>query len=124
MERPVVNVVQYQQEEIKQVDGYEAAALLAKYGYSPANISYNPTQTEITSNSTLTFEEMIAEQGRKQAEERMRQYIEQQRRLNAPRAISFDQNNVGYSETKYSSIDTGNGDSIGIQIQIVTDMKF
>ena len=109
-----VRVVEPQQEQTQsqEVSGYDAAALLAKYGYTQPHTNniepHNPS-------SNLTFEEMVAIQEREIAAKRQRD----QQRMVGPRAYTFDGRNVNYSETKYSSVE---GENFGIQIQIVSDM--
>lgn len=93
----------------------EADALLAKYGYKQ-NYQSNDYIPEPPKNN-LTFEEMA-----KMEEEKQRRVEEENfRRMNGPTPITFDGGQVKYAETKWSSIEDTN---IGIQVQIVTDMKF
>jgi len=108
-----VIIVDPQQEQTvsQEVSGSEAAALLAKYGYTQPQTNNVP----IHNSANMTFEEMIAQQEREQAERRNREY----QRMNGPRPYTFDGKNVNYVETKYSSLD---GENFGIQIQIVSDM--
>lgn len=93
----------------------EADALLAKYGYKQSYQSnYNIPEPP---KNNLTFEEMA-----KLEEEKQRKLEEDRiRRMSGPNPITFDGSQVKYAETKWSSIDDTN---IGIQVQIVTDMKF
>jgi hypothetical protein len=113
MERPSVKIIQSQQEEVKSVEvsGSEADYLLSKYGYSN---SVTPPLSN-TSKNNLTFEEMI----KLQNEEDNRNLLDQQRRNNQPKPVSFNNRNVGYTETKYTDIEEG----FGIKITIVSDMK-
>jgi hypothetical protein len=112
-----VRIVEPQQEQSapQEVSGYEAAALMAKYGFSSNPDPSSSPSPEPHPNSNLTFEEMVAIQEREMGEKRQRE----QQRMNGPRAYSFDGRNVSYSETKYSSVE---GENFGIQIQIVSDM--
>lgn len=92
----------------------EADALLVKYGYKQPYQSNNYIPEPPKNN--LTFEEMA-----KMEDEKIKRAEEERiRRMNGPNPITFDGNQVKYAETKWSSID----DNIGIQVQIVTDMKF
>jgi len=118
MQKPEVRIIEPQQEEIKSVDASQSERdyLLAKYGYkqvlgpSYEEPAYNP-------NQHLTFEEMVALEESKQRELR-RKEIE---RRNAPRPYTFDADRVNYHESKYSDLDI-NGQSLGIQVQVVSDM--
>lgn len=92
----------------------EADALLAKYGYKQTQYS-NYNNPEPSNN--LTFEEMA----RLEDEKIKRMEEERIRKINGPNPITFDNSQVKYAETKWSSVDDTN---IGIQVQIVTDMKF
>ena len=105
--KPEVRIVEPQQEQTSSVDvyGYEAQALLAKYGFSQ-----NPVQN-INPDSNLTFEELISK-------EMERKEIQKKQNC-GPMPYSFDPNKIGYSESKYASIE---GQDIGITIQIVSDM--
>lgn len=119
MIRPEIRIIDNQQTSTTSVDvsGYEADNLLAKYGYKNSTSSSTPDPANPGQN--LTFEEMLQQQENEQRrieEERMR-------RLSGPKAVTFDDNRVGYSETKWSSMDI-NGNNLGIKVQIVTDMKF
>lgn len=119
MERPEVRIVQAQQEEVKssEVSGYEASELLAKYGFkSSPNIQ---SQQYVEPNQGQTFDEMAAIQDQREKLERAKYEEERHRKMYGPRAISFDDRNVGYSEVKWSSDEETN---LGIQVQIVSDM--
>jgi hypothetical protein len=117
MERPEVRIIEPQQEETKIVDASQSERdyLLSKYGYKQS-IEPEP-QYHSHPSQHLTFEEMIAIEERKQMERRRRE-IE---RRNAPRPYTFDGNNVNYAESKYSDLDM-DGQNLGIQVQIVSDM--
>lgn len=117
MNRPEVRIIQNQEIETKQVQvsQSEADALLAKYGYKePTTFSAEPTKP---STSDLTFEEMVRIHEQEQEQKRQRA----ERLRNGGKPVSFDQYNMNYSSTKYTSIDDDN--SLGIKIQIVSDMK-
>lgn len=118
MIRPEIRIIDNQQTSTTSVEvsGYEAENLLAKYGYKTNN---HPNLTPVNPSQNLTFEEMV----RKQEDEQRRIEEDRMRRLSGPKAVTFDDNRVGYSETKWSSMDI-NGNNLGIKVQIVTDMKF
>lgn len=109
-----VRIVEPQQEQTvsQEVSGSEAAALLAKYGYSQPQAINVPAHNP---SANMTFEEMVAQQEREMSARRLRE----QQRMNGPRPYTFDGRNVNYVETKYSSLE---GENFGIQIQIVSDM--
>jgi hypothetical protein len=115
--RPEVRIVdnQHISNQETNVSQSEVDSLLAKYGYTQTFTLTN--QPRINSNPQ-TFEEMVHQ---KEAEQKR---IEQQRlkKQFGPRSVSFDVNNINYSETKYSDLEVGNN-SFGIKIEIVTDMK-
>lgn len=125
MNRPEVRIIdgqQVQQSDVE-VNGYEASALLAKYGFKQ-----NSTPTEHSNYTTpstqptdyRTFEEMVREQ---EAREKAR--LEQQMRdRNRPRAVTFDDSRGAWTESKWTSTDDETGNGFGIQVTIVTDMKF
>lgn len=115
MERPSVRIVQPQQVETKSVDvsGSEADYLLSKYGYS------TNTQIPTPIKNNLSFEEMVLQQERQEKSDRDRKEIEKQHQINAPRPVTFDSRNVGYSETKFIDIEDG----FGIKVTIVSNMK-
>jgi hypothetical protein len=121
MNRPEVRIIdgqQVQQNDVE-VSGYEASALLAKYGFKqqtqPATTpSYN------TPADTRSFEEIVREQ---EARERAR-FEQQMIDRNRPRSITFDDSRGAWTESKWSSADDGSGNQFGIQVTIVTDMKF
>lgn len=117
MNRPEVRVIQSQEvitQNSEEISQSEINALLSKYGYNQNHIQ----QTEVTQQTTqqqISFEEMV-----RMEENKLR--IEQERRRQqqmAPKSVTFDQSRVGYSETKYGTLD----DNLGIQISIVSDMK-
>ena len=43
--------------------------------------------------------------------------------MNRPRTYSIDQDQVRFNETRWSNMDIG-GQEFGIQVQVVSDMKF
>jgi hypothetical protein len=121
MERPIVRVIDNQEENINNNPNFTSSEmndLLAKYGYkSQGNVQvYNNPVAPVNNQ---TFDEMIREQ---EAEERRIQEMRRQR-MYGPKPITFSNDSVGYSETRYSSMDLDSG-SMGIQVTIVTDMKF
>jgi hypothetical protein len=116
IQKPEVRIVEPQQEQTVSTDivGYEADALLAKYGFKSQPTQ--PVQQEpINPDANLTFEELVARQER----ERQNEIQRKQQQMNGPRPYSFDPNRVGYSDNKYASIE---GENFGISIQIVSDM--
>jgi hypothetical protein len=117
MQRPSVNIVDNQKvvTSTPDVSQSEIDYLLSKYGYAQKNNNSSP---EIYQNPE-TFEEMIA---RQDADKRRIEH-ERERRINGPKAVSFDSNNINYSETKWSDLDIDDVNKIGIRIQVVTDMK-
>ena len=124
MQRPEVRIIDAgsTQNNETNVDGYEASALLAKYGFKS---NYSTTTSprydgaSTTHQDSRTFEDMV----RNQEEEARRIMQRQQEQRMIPRAISFDDSRVGYSESKWSSVDV-DGIQAGIQVTIVSDMKF
>ena len=118
MQKPEVRIIEPQQEETRIVDASQSERdyLLAKYGYkqisepSHQEESYNP-------NQHLTFEEMVALEERKEMEKKRKEM----ERRNTPRPYTFDGDRVNYHESKYSELDL-DGQNLGIQVQIVSDM--
>lgn len=111
MQRAEVRIVEPQQvqSQSSDVNNYEAQALLAKYGYG--NIQQTNPQPQNPSNF-LTAEEMFNQQQREMEQEKARRS-----QMNTNRAYSFDRDQIGYSETKYASMD-----DFGIKVQIVSTM--
>lgn len=117
MNRPEVRLIQSQEIQTTQVDlpQSEVDALLAKYGHkSQKYVADVPTQDL---NQNLTFDEMI----RRQEEKENQQRLKMQRLRDGAKPASFDPYNMSYSETKYTTLDDNN--SLGIKVQIVSDMK-
>lgn len=120
MYRPEVRIIQNQEVESheKEVSQSEMNELLAKYGYS-SGYTGDRNQQPVNPNQNLTFEEMMARE-----EQKENQRLERERQLrNGPKPVSFDPNNIGYSETKYSSMEVDDWNSLGIKVEIVSDMK-
>ena len=115
MERPIVSIIEPQQEESRPADVSQSERdyLLAKYGYGTPQVDYN----QHNSHNDLTSDQMWEMQEREIQQKRL---IESQRR-NAPRAVSFDNDRIGYSDSKYTDLDI-DGQNFGIQVQIVSDM--
>lgn len=113
--RAEVRIIDHQKEEIVQTDvtGSEADYLLSKYGYNTIqnnpieNIPYDP-------NSNLTADQMWEMQEREMRENDRREH----QKRNGPRSMTFDSNNIQYSNTEYRDIEDG----FGISVQIVSDM--
>lgn len=119
MERPIVNRIQNQQEEIKtntNVSQSEIDQLLAKYGY---NKEYTKPVENHNPNRDLTLEEMIKKEEESQKE--LREYRNRILKDTNPR--TFNNKDVYYSEEKYTNVDLGNGQEFGIRINIVSDRK-
>lgn len=114
MQKPEVRVVEYQQEEIKDVEVSQSERdyLLSKYGYIQSKEIQNDSFA-VQSQSNYTFEEMI------EMEERKLKSLKEERQKNNLRGYSFD--NVSYSESKYTSLDL-DGSNYGVQVQIMSDM--
>jgi hypothetical protein len=118
MQRPQVRIIDNQQEITQQnvdVSQSEADFLLAKYGYKQSYTSQS--QPSLPTNSQ-SFEDMV----KQQENEKRRIEEDRARKMNIPRPVSFDSNNINYSQTKYSNLEIDNN-QLGIKIQIVTDMK-
>jgi hypothetical protein len=107
MIRPEVRVVQSQEEEIRpaQIDSWEAEQLLRKYGYSHEEVKQITPECNDTG---LTFEDMVAREEVRLAEERSK-------RRQPP--TNYD----GYhTETRYSTDDES---GFGFRIEVKTDMQ-
>lgn len=111
--KPEVRVIEYQQESSQptQATTAEANALLAKYGWSQPQVQ-NVEQTQ-SPNHGMTFEEMIRE-------EEMRKIS--QRKPQTPNPYSFDRSRVAYHNSEFRDLGI-DGHNVGVQVQIVTDMK-
>jgi hypothetical protein len=120
MIRPEVRVIETQQEEVKQVQvsSWERDQLLAKYGYVN-----QPTQQpveEFNPTRELSYQEMMEIEDSKYRLEQERKF---QQVTNRPKTYTIDQDQVRYNEMRWSNMDLG-GQDFGIQVQIVSDMKF
>jgi len=118
-QKPEVRIVEPQQEQTfpVEVTNSEAFSLLSKYGYNKSsefNNSVEPIQQD-NPYQKMTSDEMWLAQQRELEQKRQMEY---QRRY-GPRAVTFDNRNVNYSNTEYRQLDGGN---FGIQVQIVSDM--
>lgn len=121
MHRPEVRIVEPQQEETRQVDvsSWERDQLLAKYGYK--NVQQTPLENKgFNPVKDLSYQELMELEDRKYFEELQRK---RQDVLNRPTTYTIDQDQVRYNESRWSNIDLG-GQEFGIQVQIVSDMKF
>jgi hypothetical protein len=107
--KPDVRIIQDQSVETKTLDptSSEAAALLAKYGYSTSHIPHH----QIVETPGETFEEMVARQQRES---------NPKPRINTPNSITFDSRNIGHASEEYRELDSG----FGMKVTIVSDMKF
>ena len=117
MQRPEVRIIDNQQETVTSAEASQSEIdrLLYKYGYQ----NNTPQQYSEPINNQ-SFEDMIRQQ-----EQEIRSVEEEKyRKLHGPKAITFDNNNINYSEVKYSDMDIDGNNTFGIKIQIVTDMKF
>jgi hypothetical protein len=114
MNKPEVRIVEYQQEETKNVDVSQSERdyLLAKYGYKPQDSFQEQTPNP---QQHLTFEQMVEMEERKLRELKQRDI----QKRTQPKPYTFDR--VNYSESKFSSLDL-DGSNFGIQVQIVSDM--
>jgi hypothetical protein len=114
--KPEVRIIQDQQINTTpaEVTSSEAAALLAKYGYS-SNTYNNQPQTPIQDNG-LTVQDLYAQHDREIELQRQKEI----QRRNGPKAYTFDSNNIYYSNTDYRTLDTDG--NFGIQVQVVSDM--
>jgi hypothetical protein len=112
MQRPEVRIVEPQFEETKSIDVSQSEKdyLLSKYGYKIEQPNYN------NSYSNMTFEELMKVSENKEKEERLRR----EENKNRPLPFTFDPNRVGYSESKFSSLDL-DGQNLGIRVNIVSD---
>lgn len=117
MERPQVRVVE--QPQVENIDinvsQSEADFLLAKYGYKTGATPHPSAPAPAPAADNRTFEEMVREQQAKIDAERARR--------DRPRAITFNDSSVVHSETRWSSLDE-DAPGMGVQVTIVTDMKF
>lgn len=120
MQRPEVRIIEPQQEETKsiEVSSWERDQLLAKYGYTnPIQQTQEPRTFNPTSD--LSYQELMELEDRKYFEEVQRK----KQSINRPQTYTIDQDQVMYNETRWSNMDLG-GQDYGIQVQIVSDMKF
>ncbi len=118
-QKPEVRIIDQQQVENKSAEltSAEAAALLAKYGYSNNSQSNQEQQQFVNPNNNLTSEQFY--QLQLQQEEELRRK-EMERRY-GPKSITFDNRNINYSNVEYRDLDI-DGQNIGIQVQVVSDM--
>lgn len=115
MNRPQVTILQPQKEEnnTREVSGWEAEQLLRKYGQDQ---SFS-TRTQVPdTNQQLTFDQMIAQEEAKLKQERLRK----QQLMMGPKPITFNGQSGYDSEVRYSS-DEDSG--FGFKIEITTDMN-
>ena len=121
MIRPEVRVIETQQEEVKeiQVSSWERDQLLAKYGYVNQP-THQPPIEEFNPTRDLSYQELMEIEDRKFEMESQRR---RQEMMNKPKTYTIDQDQVRYNETRWSNMDLG-GQEFGIQVQIVSDMKF
>jgi hypothetical protein len=114
--KPEVRIIQDQQINTSpaEVTSSEAAALLAKYGYS-SNTYNNQPQAPIQDNG-LTVQDLYAQHDREIELQRQKEI----QRRNGPKAYTFDTTNIHYSNTDYRTLDTDG--NFGIQVQVVSDM--
>lgn len=112
-QKPEVRVIECQQETSQptEVTQSEANALLAKYGFAQPQFQ-SPEQPK-NSNADLTFEELIRQEEMKKLS---------QRKPQTPNPYSFDRNRVAYHNSEYRDLGI-DGHNVGVQVQIVTDMK-
>ena len=116
-QKPEVRIIEPQQEQTTpiEVTNSEAASLLAKYGYKSPEFN-NPQQpTHHNPYQNMTADDMWMAQQRELEQQREMEY---QRRY-GPKSITFDSNDIRYSNTEYRQLDD---DNFGIQVQVVSDM--
>ena len=107
MQKPEVRIIDHQQESTNtdvNISQSEIDNLLYKYGFSN-------TQPQPPINNQ-SFEDMVNQGNRQEI-----------RKPNIPSPITFDSRNVNYSETKWTDIELDSNNTLGVKIQIVTDMK-
>lgn len=121
MHKPEVRVIETQQEEIKSVDisNWEREQILAKYGYGNHTTQCDQVQS-FDPTRDLSYQEMIELEDRKIRQEQEKKY---QNSMNRPKTYSIDSEQVRYNDVKWSNMDL-NGQEFGIQVQVVSDMKF
>jgi len=121
MHKPEVRVIETQQEEIRSVEisNWEREQILAKYGYSNPTPQYNQVQS-FDPTRDLSYQEMIELEDRKFREEQEKKY---QNSMNRPKTYSIESDQVRYNDARWSNMDL-NGQEFGIQVQVVSDMKF
>ena len=121
MIRPEVRVIETQQEEVKeiQVSSWERDQLLSKYGYVNQP-THQPPIEEFNPTRDLSYQELMEIEDRKFEMESQRR---RQEMMNKPKTYTIDQDQVRYNEIRWSNMDLG-GQEFGIQVQIVSDMKF
>jgi hypothetical protein len=121
MIRPEVRVIETQYEETKpiEVSNWEKEQLLAKYGYINQTPYQEPVQ-QYDPSRDLSYQEMMEIEDRKY---RLEQERRSQQVVNRPTTYTIDQDQVRYNEMRWSNMDLG-GQEFGIQVQIVSDMKF
>ena len=117
--RPEVRLIEPQQVDTKstEVTSSEAANLLAKYGYKTEFNNSIPNPQLDNPYHNMTIDDMFSIQQREVDAQRAREH---QRRY-GPKSITFDNNNVNYSNTEYRDLDV-DGHNFGIQVQVVSDM--
>jgi hypothetical protein len=116
-QRPEVRIIEPQQEQTTpiEVTNSEAASLLAKYGYKSPEFNL-PAQNQVdNTNRDITMEDFIRMEKIELEKQREMEY---QRRY-GPKSITFDSNDIRYSNTEYRQLDD---DNFGIQVQVVSDM--
>jgi hypothetical protein len=120
MIRPEVRIVETQYEESKevQISSWERQQLLAKYGYGNSN--QFETNFSYEDPNRLSYQQMMEIEDRRHHLEQQRKYQEM---MNRPKTYSIDGDRVRYNETRWSNIDLG-GESFGIEVSVVSDMKF
>lgn len=112
MQRPDVRVIEDQviKTEVRDVVGYEAELLMAKYGFSVNNAPVPTAEQPPVDNRS--FEQMVRDHDEKMRQEEMARMV---------RFKSATIANPNYHEVKYRDMDV-DGNNIGLKIQISTDM--
>lgn len=116
MERAQVRIVEQPQVSDAEatVSQSEADYLLAKYGFRSTPQHHPSPAAPATPQDHRTFDQMVREQQARTEAERARR--------DRPRAVTFNDSSVMHSETRWTSLDDAPG--MGVQVTIVTDMKF
>ena len=116
-QKPEVRLIEPQQEQTipVEVTGSEAAALLAKYGYKSPEFNNPIPEPRKRQDGDMTVDEFFMAQQKEIEAIKAREH----QRMYGPKAVTFDSNNINYSNTEFRNLDDTN---FGIQVQVVSDM--